>query len=117
MQMLDRVNQLTERYDGADTNIIISTQYGEWNLAFSAFMQELYGAGNVYALSQTDATDTLARDRYLREGEADRSIEITDADIYVVQNEYLPIKLQEKGVYLSDYSYEIFGYYIVYYKE
>jgi hypothetical protein len=116
MQMLDRVSHLVENYDDKDTNIVISTQYGEWNMAFSAFMEELYGIHNVYALPQSDAGDGLAHDRYLAEGEEDVGIDITDADIYVVQNEYLPQKLAEKNIDLSRFSQEVFGYYIVYYR-
>lgn len=116
MQMLDRVNRLTEAYDGTDTDIVISTQYGEWNMAFSAFMEELYGVHNVYALPQTDSGDGLAYDRYLSEGEEKNGIEITDADIYIAQSEYLPQKLREKGVEPDEFSQEVFGYYIVYYR-
>lgn len=116
MQMLDRVNQLTEAYAGTDTNIVISTRYGEWNMAFSAFMEELYGVHNVYSLSQTDSGDGLAYDRYVKEEEEKAGHDITDADIYIAQSEYLPQKLGENGVDVNAFSQEVFGYYIVYYR-
>ena len=78
--------------------------------------EELYGVHNVYSLSQTDSGDGLAYDRYVKEEEEKAGHDITDADIYIAQSEYLPQKLGENGVDVNAFSQEVFGYYIVYYR-
>ena|GEM_PF-6703458 len=112
--MLLRLNELAETYGKEDCKIIVCANYGEWNLAISAFMEELYGVDEVYSLSTADPYNDISEDRYLIGDETDRTLTIPEADIYVTQSEFLTIKMQDHQVDYTQMQKDIFATYIVY---
>lgn len=116
-QMLIRLSELSDRYGGKDCKIIVSTQYGEWNLAISAFMEEIYGIDKTYSLSQSETDNTVAKDRYVIGEKEPGVMTIPEADIYVAQKEFLTIKMRECGVEYTEMEHEIFGSYMILLKE
>lgn len=116
-QMLIRLSELAQEKGGEECKVIVSTQFGEWNLALCAFMEELYGVKHTYALSQSDPDNEIAVDRYDLEHEVQETLTIPEADIYVAQREFLPFKMRDCGVDYTQMHQEVFGNYIVYVKE
>lgn len=114
-QMLIRLSELAEQNGGKDCRMIVSTPYGEWNLAISAFMEELYDVDYVYSLSQTSSTDQ-AVDRYMVKGETQETISLSDADIFIAQQEFLPEKMRACGIEYTQLQQEIFGNYMIFIK-
>nr|MCR5655737.1 hypothetical protein [Lachnospiraceae bacterium] len=112
--MLLRLNELAQANGGEDCKIIVCADYGEWNLAISAFMEELYGVPEVYSLSKHDPYNDISEDRYLIEGEGERTLTIPEADIYVTQSEFLTIKMQDHKIDHSKMQQETFANYIVF---
>lgn len=115
-RMLIRLSELAYENGGEDCKIIVSTQFGEWNLALCAFMEELYGVDQTFALSQSDPYNDIALDRYVIGNEPAQTLTIPEADIYVAQKEFLPIKMQDYGMDYSQMQQEVFGNYIIYVK-
>ena len=114
-QMLIRLSQLAEERGGEDCKIIVSAPFGEWNLAVCAFMEELYGVDQTYGLNQTDPDANEAIDRYVINHTEPGMLPIAEADIYVAQKEFLPIKMRENGVEYTGMQSEIFGNYMIFY--
>lgn len=115
-QMLIRLSELAKERGGESCKIIVSTPYGEWNLAVCAFMEELYGVKHTFALSQSDQDNRTANDRYVIGEETEQTIDVTEADLYVAQLEFLPMKMRECGLEYTQMQQEIFGNYIIFMK-
>lgn len=115
-QMLIRLSELAKERGGEDCKIIVSAPFGEWNLAVCAFMEELYGVDGTYGLNQSDPTVTEAKDRYVVGDKEAGTLSIAEADIYVAQKEFLPIKMRENGVEYTEMQSEVFGNYMIFYK-
>lgn len=115
-QMLIRLSQLAEERGGEECKIIVSAPFGEWNLAVCAFMEELYGVDQTYGLNQTDPDANEAMDRYVIDHTEPGMLPIAEADIYVAQKEFLPIKMRENGVEYTEMQSEVFGNYMIFFQ-
>lgn len=115
-QMLIRLSELAEERGGEECKIIVSAPFGEWNLAVCAFMEELYGVDETYGLNQTDPAVNEAQDRYVVGDTEVGTLSIPEADIYVAQKEFLPIKMRENGVEYTEMQSEVFGNYMIFFQ-
>lgn len=115
-QMLIRLSELAQERGGGDCKIIVSAPFGEWNLAVCAFMEELYGVDKTYGLSQSDPAVNEAEDRYVVGNKEAGTLGISEADIYVAQKEFLPIKMRENGLEYTEMQSEVFGNYMIFFQ-
>ena len=116
MVLLDRINVACQATEGQDTKVIVCTNYGERNLAISAFQQELYGNSHVYSLSHTPEEVDYCVDRYVTEESVDGDLFITDASVYMDQGGLLTMRMIENGMDPAIFQQIQVGYYLIYYR-